>query len=196
MIKLEVLFKKIHPDAVLPTRNHSNRELNDYEINRLTEENEKFEKERPDMYEGGYRIGFPFEIDENGQPTNKLIGTGDTGYDVFSVEDKVIPAKGSAIVDIGIELAYVSPGYWFRVEGRSGLGFKHSIQPHFGVMDNPYRNNCAIKLYNLSDNDYSVVKDDKIAQFIFYPIVEPQIGWTENKIETPRNENGLGSSGR
>ena len=28
----------------------------------------------------------------------------DTGYDVSAVEDKVIPARGSAIVDVGLNL--------------------------------------------------------------------------------------------
>ena len=36
----------------------------------------------------------------------------DTGWDVFSVENKIIPAKGSAVIDIGLNLAYITPGYW------------------------------------------------------------------------------------
>ena len=63
----------------------------------------------------------------------------DTGLDVTSVEDKVIPARGSAVVDVGLKFAYIDFGFWVKVEGRSGLGFKHGIIPHPGIIDQGYR---------------------------------------------------------
>ena len=93
-----IKFKKTNPDAVLPKRNHDNRD-----------------------------------------------GTGDTGYDVYSVEDKVIPARGSAVVDVGLEFAYIEPHYWVKIEGRSGLGFKHDIIPHGGIVDNAFRGKFSDK---------------------------------------------------
>ena len=54
----------------------------------------------------------------------------DTGMDVTAVESKVIPARKSAVVDVGLEFAFISPKFWIKVEGRSGLGFKHGILPH------------------------------------------------------------------
>ena len=65
--------------------------------------------------------------------------TGDSGLDLTAVEQVVIPARGSAVVPVGLKLGYITPGYWIRVEGRSGVGFKRSIFPHFGIIDNPYR---------------------------------------------------------
>ncbi len=195
-MQIEVKFKKIHADAQLPTRKHGNRELVSYETNWLTKENERFEQERPEQYAAGYRIGYPQEISETGEITNNIIGTGDTGYDIFAVEDKVIPARGSAVVDTGIEVAYISPGFWFKIEARSGLGFKYSVAPHPGIVDNPYRGNLGIKLYNYSDVPYEVKKGDRIAQMVFYPIVEPHIGWLGEKVDTERNEKGFGSSGK
>ena len=47
----------------------------------------------------------------------------DSGYDVYSVEEVIVPGRGSVVVPIGLTLAYITPGYWFRVEPRSGLGF-------------------------------------------------------------------------
>jgi len=120
--------------------------------------------------------------------------TGDTGYDLTSVEAVVIPAKGSSVVPIGIKVGYITPGYWFKIEGRSGLGFKHSIQPHFGIIDNPYRGDCAVKLYNLSDVDYEIKKGDRIAQMVVYQLIQPSINWIEEVEETERGEKGFGSS--
>jgi len=60
---------------------------------------------------------------------------GDTGYDIFSVADIVVPARKSAVVPVGLKVGYIQPGYWFKIEARSGLGFKHSVQPHAGIID-------------------------------------------------------------
>lgn len=195
-MQIEVKFKKIHPYAQLPARKHGNRMINSYEQTCMESENARFELERPEQYAAGYRVGYPMEMDENGQPSGIIIGTGDTGYDVFAVEDKVIPANGSAVVDTGIEVAYVSPGYWFKIQPRSGLGFKHGIQPHLGTIDNGYRGNLKTKLYNFSDNGYEVKAGDRIAQIVFYPVIDLNIGWAEEKIDTIRGENGFGSSGK
>ena len=193
---VEVKLIKTHDDAKLPVRNHGNREINAYEERVMEVENERLQNEKPEMYAHGMRIGFPMEQDADGQLTNRVMGTGDTGYDIFAVEDTVIPAKGSNIVGTGIELAYISPGYWFRIEARSGLGFKYGIIPHFGIIDNNYQGNLGIKLYNLSDIDYGVKKGDRIAQIVFYPVVDSKISWTTEKIETIRGANGFGSSGK
>ena len=67
---------------------------------------------------------------------NSEIGTGDSGYDLTAVEDVDVYGGNSAVVPVGLMLAYIQDGYWFRIEPRSGLGFKHNIQPHLGVIDN------------------------------------------------------------
>jgi dUTP pyrophosphatase len=188
-MKFEIKFKKTNVDAQLPSRKHGNRPISDYEKECIVKENERFEQERPEQFAAGYRVGYPMDGDS-------ILGTGDTGYDIFSVEDKVIPANGSAVVDTGIEVAYISPGYWFRIEARSGLGFRYSVAPHPGVIDNPYRGNLSTKLYNHSSTDYQVQKGDRIAQIVIYPIVEAELSWAEEKVETPRNEDGFGSSGK
>ena len=92
----------------------------------------------------------------------------DTGLDVSSVVDITIPAKGSAVVDVGLKFAYISFGFWVKVEGRSGLGFKHGIFPHPGIIDQGYRGDAGIKLYNFTDKDYKVKAGDRIAQFVVY----------------------------
>ena len=122
--------------------------------------------------------------------------TGDTGSDVFAVESAIVPAGGSAVVDIGLTLAYITPGFWFKVEARSGLGFKHGLQPHPGIIDNGYRGNCGIKLYNFNDIDYNVNVGDRIAQFVFYPIIIPQYSLVDNVENSERGEGGFGHTGK
>lgn len=160
------------------------------------------------------------------QNNQKTDGTADTGYDLYAVENVIIPGVhieseklplgymrsdaegylkvdnssrykvGSAVVPVGLEVAFIEPGYWFRIEGRSGLGFKYGIQPHFGIIDNQYRGDLGVKLYNLGSDDYIVSAGDKIAQMVFYPLVEAQMKFTDVKQETDRGEKGFGSSGK
>lgn len=193
---IEIKFKKIHDDAKLPAQNHGNREINDYEIQFLEAENKRLQAENPQAFESGYRVGFPLEANPKDAERPFVVGTGDTGYDIFGVEDKVIPARGSAVVETGIEVAYISPGFWFMIAPRSGMGFKGGIQPHLGTIDNPYRGHLSVKLYNFSDTDYTVQKGNRIAQLIVYPIISPVISWSEEKHETNRGEKNLGSSGK
>lgn len=119
----------------------------------------------------------------------------DTGYDITAVADAYIEAKSSAVVPTGIQVADISPNMWYLVLPRSGMGFKHGIQPHLGVIDQPYRGDLAIKLYNFSENGYAVKKGDRIAQIAFFPLLKPTTSWAEDVTQTDRGSNGGGSSG-
>jgi dUTP pyrophosphatase len=126
---------------------------------------------------------------------NDKLGVGDSGYDLTAVEDTIVPAARSVVVAVGLTLGYIDPGYWFRIEPRSGLGFKHSIQPHLGVIDNAYRGDLGVKLYNFSDKMYEVKKGDRIAQFVVYPLLQPRCSWSDKVVESDRGDSGFGSSG-
>lgn len=144
------------------------------------------------------RIGFikTHEDAKLPQQNNKDFKTGDVGFDLFSVEDISIPAKGSAIVSVGLKLGSITPGYWFRIEPRSGLGFKKGIQPHLGVIDNGYRGDLGVKLYNFSDQEQTIKKGQGVAQFIVYKMNTVMTEWIdESQVQvTNRGEKGFGSS--
>jgi len=119
----------------------------------------------------------------------------DTGYDVYSVEEKIIPARSSAVVNVGLKFAHIPEGYWIKVESRSGLGFKHGISAHPGIIDNGYRGDAGIKLYNNTDTDYRIAAGDRIAQFVVYFNIHMPVEWGEIE-ETTRGDKGFGSSGK
>lgn len=140
----------------------------------------KFVKTHPDAVLPKYNHSDPF--------------TGDTGLDVAAVEDVTINAKGWGIVPVGLKLAYLTPGYWFRVEGRSGMGFKKHVFPHFGIIDNAYRGDMGIKLYNFNFQDLEIKAGEKIAQLIVYPLIQANVDWADRVVNTKRGEKGFGSS--
>jgi len=119
----------------------------------------------------------------------------DTGYDVYSVEDKIIPAKSSSVVGVGLKFASIPSGYWIKVESRSGLGFKYGIFAHPGIIDCGYRGDAGVKLYNFTDTDYTVKAGDRIAQFVLYINISMPVEWGKAS-ESDRGEKGFGSSGK
>lgn len=119
----------------------------------------------------------------------------DAGWDVFSVEDKTIPAKGRGVINVGLKLAYLEPGYWLRVASRSGLSFKNGILAHPGVIDNGYRGELGVLLYNNDNTDHTVKRGDRVAQLVVHFNVDLDVEWG-NIESTERGEKGFGSSGR
>jgi len=128
---------------------------------------------------------------------NKEPGTGDTGFDLVAVERTHIKASSSEVIPVGLTLADITPGYWIRIEPRSGLGFKHSLQPHLGVIDNGYRGDLGVKMYNFHESrDFTIEAGDKIAQLVIYELFQPEFEFVDEVTETTRGAKGFGSSDR
>lgn len=119
----------------------------------------------------------------------------DTGYDLHCVTDTVINPGSSNVVPVGLQVGYVTPGYWYLVLPKSGLGFKHHLQPHLGVIDQSYTGSLDIKMYNFGTVPYTFKVGNKVAQIAFFPVLSPAVEWTKKLAETDRGSNGFGSSG-
>lgn len=127
---------------------------------------------------------------------NKEYLTGDTGYDIYAVEDVCIQPHSTINVPIGLDIGYIEQGYWIRIESRSGMFFRNGITAFAGVIDCSYRGKLGAALINNTDIEYKVSKGDRIAQLVVYKLIEPVITWAEHKDETSRGDKGFGSSGR
>lgn len=122
--------------------------------------------------------------------------TGDSGYDITAVEDCIIPARGGIVVPVGLKLGYVTPGYWIRIESRSGLQFRYGLSAFNGIIDNGYRGDVSARINNNTDVDYQVKKGDRVAQLVLYPLIAAESEIVEMVDETNRGEKGFGSSGK
>lgn len=118
----------------------------------------------------------------------------DAGYDLFARETKVVPARGSASFDTGVHIQ-IPVGYVGFLKSKSGLNVKHGIISD-GTIDSGYTGKIVVKLYNLSDEDYTVEEGDKITQIVFQPIEKPKFEEVNEFEETERGNGGFGSSGR
>lgn len=113
---------------------------------------------------------------------------------IVSAYDAVVPARGKELVktDIQIEVPF---GTYGRVAPRSGLAWKNFIDVGAGVIDQDYRGNVGVILFNHSDTDFEVKKGDRIAQLICERIVYPNVVQAESLTDTQRGAGGFGSTG-
>lgn len=118
------------------------------------------------------------------------------GFDLYSAEDVTVPAKGKALVKTDIQIA-VPHGYYGRIAPRSGLAHKHFIDVGAGVIDEDYRGNVGVILFNFSqDDDFKVSKGDRIAQLVCEKICYPDILEVNELDDTDRGGSGFGSTGK
>merc|ERR1719348_2253279 len=117
------------------------------------------------------------------------------GLDLASAETKVIKAGGRALVKTDLQVA-LPDGCYGRIAPRSGLAYKKGIDVGAGVIDQDYRGNVGIILFNFGHEDFKVEKGDRIAQFILEKIFIPTLVESSEKLEeTVRGEGGFGSTG-
>jgi dUTP pyrophosphatase len=118
----------------------------------------------------------------------------DAGLDIYAREDKIVPARGSAIFDTGVHIA-LPEGTVGMLKSKSGLNVKYGLVSE-GVIDVGYTGSIVVKLYNNSQFDYRVKAGDKISQLVILPFITPTITLTDSLDSTDRGDNGFGSSGR
>lgn len=123
--------------------------------------------------------------------------TYDAGLDLYAREDKVVPARGSAIFDTGVHIElphypYITAGL---LKSKSGLNVKHDLTSD-GVIDVDYTGSICVKLYNHGDTDYHVKRGDKISQLVIVPVFIGYLELVDHLDETERGNNGFGSTGR
>ena len=124
----------------------------------------------------------------------KRSSSGAAGYDLASAENVIVPAGNRKVVKTDVSIA-CPPGTYGRVAPRSGLAVKHFINVGAGVIDEDYRGNIGVVLFNHSDKDFEVKCGDRIAQLIIEVIVTPDVIETDILPDTIRGSNGYGSTG-
>lgn len=122
---------------------------------------------------------------------------GDSGMDVTSVEDVVIPPNERRLVDTG--LRYTIPtGTEIQVRPRSGLALKNglTVLNTPGTCDSNYRGNIKVILINHGDKEFKVTVGMRIAQLVFAEVLIPDAILESSSLdETVRGDSGFGSTG-
>uniref|UniRef100_A0A8C0L745 Deoxyuridine 5'-triphosphate nucleotidohydrolase n=1 Tax=Canis lupus dingo TaxID=286419 RepID=A0A8C0L745_CANLU len=115
------------------------------------------------------------------------------GYDLYSAYDYILPPMEKAIVKTDIQVALPSGCY-----GRVG-NINHAniiFLSLAGVIDEDYRGNVGVVLFNFGKEKFEVKKGDRIAQLICERIFYPEIEEVQVLDDTERGSGGFGSTGK
>ena len=123
----------------------------------------------------------------------------DSGFDLYSTEDKWIHPFDRALIPTGLHFDIPS-GYEIQVRSKSGLALNQGLMVlnSPGTVDQGYTGEIKIILFNTTNQKVKIEKGQKIAQAVLCPVVSGK--WIKliekDKLENKdRNQNGFGSTG-
>ena len=125
----------------------------------------------------------------------------DAGYDIYASTSCIISPGRSEHISTNLKII-LPPSTVAFVKPRSGLSFKFNIETGAGVIDQGYTGEIKVHLYNHGSEPYKVNVNDKIAQLVIIPIVNPtvlalnQAIYNKPSPSTQRKTNGFNSSGK
>lgn len=119
----------------------------------------------------------------------------DAGLDLKCKEDTMMWPESSATFDTGVHIE-LPPGYYGKIESKSGLNVKYDIVSCGGTIDEGYTGSIVVKLYNFGHRDHLFKAGDKIAQLVIMPYIAPELELVSHLDETERGDSGFGSTGR
>ena len=118
----------------------------------------------------------------------------DAGADLRSPVYAVVPARGNTVIDTGVHVE-IPEGYVGILKSKSGQNVKHDLIGT-GTIDSGYSGSIRVKLYNLGDTDYQILRGDKIIQLVIMPCVYCEFTEVEQFADSERGNGGFGSTGR
>ena len=119
----------------------------------------------------------------------------DAGLDLRCRETVISWPDSPVVFDTGVHIE-LPPGYYGKIESKSGLNTKNSIVSCGGVIDEGYTGSIVVKLYNFGTQSHLFREGDKIAQLVIQPYLAPPMELVEELEETERGDGGFGSTGR
>ena len=114
-------------------------------------------------------------------------------------EDEIVTLRPGEkrLIPTGVSISPETCGVVGIVAGRSGLGIKKgvSLSNGIGVIDSDYRGEIGVGLINHGDEDFTIVRGDRIAQLFFVPVFHAQFVLADELDETKRGAGGFGHTG-
>jgi dUTP pyrophosphatase len=123
----------------------------------------------------------------------------DSGFDLYSTEDIVLPPFGRALVPTGLSFD-LPQGYEMQVRTKSGLAINQGLMVlnSPGTVDRGYQGEIKVIVFNVNNHELIIPKGMKVAQGVICPVVcGDDILFDEvNEFEVKeRGDNGFGSTG-
>jgi len=138
-------------------------------------------------------------INKGTSPLPSYETVGAAGMDVrANLSASVCVSPGERmLVPTGLYLE-IPAGLECQVRPRSGLALKKGITvlntP--GTIDSDYRGEVGVILINLSNENFTIEPNDRIAQLVFCPVIQVTLIETDALESSDRGTGGFGSTGK
>jgi dUTP pyrophosphatase len=138
-------------------------------------------------------------INKGTSPLPSYETVGAAGMDVrANLSASVCVSPGERVlVPTGLYLE-IPAGLECQVRPRSGLALKKGITvlntP--GTIDSDYRGEVGVILINLSNENFTIEPNDRIAQLVFCPVIQVTLIETDALESSERGTGGFGSTGK
>ena len=120
------------------------------------------------------------------------------GYDLYACVDEKIEIRPGATKLIRTGIAIQLPENTFgAIFARSGLATKEGLRPAncVGVIDEDYRGEVMVALYNDSSYIRTIEPKERIAQLVVMPYMSVDCYLVSELNDTARSDGGFGSTG-
>ncbi len=156
-----------------------------------------FRKEKVFMCDVEVKIKF---LENNTEKKLPFYATeGSAGMDLTACieEDIVLKPLQRVLVPTGIAIGLPDRQYGAFIFARSGLATKKGITLSncVGVVDSDYTGEIKVGLINLSSEEYTLTRGERIAQMVIMPVAHANFTVTDELDKTQRGSGGFGSTG-
>jgi dUTP pyrophosphatase len=157
---------------------------------------EEIEKQ---MVEGGATLPLNYQVIHPDAVHPKYNYGSDSGFDLHSVEDVVIPPFGRALVPSGLCFD-IKDGYEIQVRTKSGLAINQGLMVlnSPATIDSGYSGEIKIIVFNTNRYIVTIPKGMKVGQAVLSPVVNGDwvgLNQVEQINKKERGQNGFGSTG-
>lgn len=119
---------------------------------------------------------------------------GDAGIDLPAAAYTAIPR--GAWVNVPIDICVELPkGVWASIVGRSSTFFRKHLLVNSAVIDNGYRGELFVCVFNAGDEDYAVARGERLAQLVPMLLVPVELQKVARLSDSARGTAGFGSTG-
>lgn len=122
---------------------------------------------------------------------------GDSGLDLYAFlpdGPEILHPGDRRRISVGIAIE-LPEGFEGQVRPRSGMAHDHGVAAVIGTVDNGYRGEVWVNLFNHSFGVHVVRHGERIAQLVVCPVAYPVLVEVDELSETERGTDGFGSTG-
>jgi len=147
-----------------------------------------------------YKLNLGFEKIHPDTITPKYNYKDDSGFDLHTVEEIVLPPFGRALAPTGLKFN-LPKGYEMQVRSKSGLAINHGLMVlnSPGTVDLSYKGEIKVILFNTNNSELVIPKGQKVGQAVICPVaVGRHIRFVEEIVDinsSERKDGGFGSTG-